>query len=377
MKTLILCVDRDDDLGQKVGVISPIVGRKDNLRAAIALALKDPEDSDVNSIFAALQEYDLKANENQDVEIATICGDKEVGTRSDQILAAQLESVLREVEPDSLIFISDGAEDEFIKPLIYPRVKVDAVRRVIVRQQKDIESTFYIISNALKDEKVLKRIGIPIIVALFIWSLFSIISLTIGFIQGIALPDYGLPAVMMAMALYIFVKIFKLEKTFTAVGKDIKLSLERGRYIQIFTAIVALVVGGYGFFMQGLWPIIDADLPESEFFITLAEKSMWYILGGILIYGIGKAMDLYYRKGLAFRPLPTIVFSVFGIGFIMRAILDIAGFLLLDEPIETGDIQMITILVLIGFAFLVITVWIHTYIKERYISRPVSPGWRR
>ena len=92
MKTLILCVDRDDDLGQKVGVISPVVGRKDNLRAAIALALKDPEDSDVNSIFAALQEYDQKVNENQDVEIATICGDKDVGTRSDQILAAQLES---------------------------------------------------------------------------------------------------------------------------------------------------------------------------------------------------------------------------------------------------------------------------------------------
>lgn len=374
MKTLILCVDRDDDLGQKVGVISPVIGRKDNLRAAIALALKDPEDSDVNSIFAALQEYDQKVNENQEVEIATICGDKDVGTRSDQILSAQLESVLREIEPDSIIFISDGAEDEFIKPLIYPRVKIDAVRRVIVRQQKDIESTYYIISNALKDEKVLKRIGIPIIVVLFIWSLFSIISLTIGYIRNIDIPDYGLAAVMMAMAIYIFTKIFRLETTFTAVGKDIKLALERGRYIQIFTAFVALIVAGFGFFIRGLIPLYNEEISDPEFFIDLAYNSMWYILGAILIYGIGKSLDLYYRRGLAFRPLPSITLSIFGIGFILTAILDIASFLLLGKEY---DIQKIFILVLIGFLFLIFTVWIHTYIRERYITRPASPGWRR
>ena len=181
MKTLILCVDRDDDFGQKAGSISPMVGRKDNIKAAIALALKDPEDSDVNSLFAALQEYDTRKSDDQEVEIATICGDKDVGTRSDQILAAQLESVLREAEPEGVIFISDGAEDEFIKPLISSRVKIDAVRRVIVRQQQDIESTYYIISNALKDEKVLRRIGTPIAVALFIWSFFSVLSIAFRF----------------------------------------------------------------------------------------------------------------------------------------------------------------------------------------------------
>jgi putative membrane protein len=368
MKTLVLCVDRDDDFGQKVGVISPIIGRKDNIKAAIALALKDPEDSDINSLFAAIQEYDMRVNDNQEVEIATICGDKDVGTRSDQILAAQLEAVLREVEPDGVIFISDGAEDEHIQPLIASRSKIDAVRRVIVRQQKDIESTFYIISNALKDEKVLKKIGMPILVVLFIWSLFSILSLTIG---G---SDYGLAATMMALAIYIFIKIFHLETAFTSVGKDVKLSMERGRYIQIISTFVAVIFAGYGFFIRGIYPLYQQNISDPEFFISLTYRSMWWILGGILIYSMGKAVDLYYRRGLAWRPLPSITLSVFTIGFLLRAILDIASFLILGTKY---DITIIFLLVLIGFCFLFLTIWIHFYIRERYITKPSRAGWRR
>ncbi|MCK5346797.1 MAG: DUF373 family protein, partial [Candidatus Heimdallarchaeota archaeon] len=31
MKLLILCVDRDDDLGDKIGAITPLIGREDCL----------------------------------------------------------------------------------------------------------------------------------------------------------------------------------------------------------------------------------------------------------------------------------------------------------------------------------------------------------
>jgi putative membrane protein len=372
MKTLILCVDRDDDFGQKVGSISPIVGRKDNIKAAIALALKDPEDSDVNSLFAAIQEYDNRKNDDEEVEIATICGDKDVGTRSDQILAAQLESVLREVEPEGIIFISDGAEDEFIKPMISSRVKIDAVRRVIVRQQKDIESTYYIITNALKDEKVLKRIGTPIAVALFIWSFFSILSLTLN------TADYGFAAVLMALAIYIFFKIFGLEKGFNAVGRDINLALERGRYIQIITTFFALIIAGYGFFIRGILVLSEKNLPDAEFLIRLTENSLLWILSGILIYAIGKALDLYYRKSLAWRPMPSITLSIFAIYFILSAVLILLNYLILGRDIPIDELVLQTLLLaLIGFAFLILAIWIHFYIKERYITRPTKAGWRR
>ena len=58
MKTLVLCVDRDNDFGRKANCNSPIIGREDNLRAAQALALADPEDSDSNCLYAAISTYD-------------------------------------------------------------------------------------------------------------------------------------------------------------------------------------------------------------------------------------------------------------------------------------------------------------------------------
>ena len=48
-RILVLCVDRDADLETKAGIQTPIVGRGENLDAAVALALKDPEEPDANA----------------------------------------------------------------------------------------------------------------------------------------------------------------------------------------------------------------------------------------------------------------------------------------------------------------------------------------
>ena len=57
-KLLVICVDRDDDIGKKAGITSPVVGRNACLEAAQRLALEDPEDDDSRygtwSGFAAL-----------------------------------------------------------------------------------------------------------------------------------------------------------------------------------------------------------------------------------------------------------------------------------------------------------------------------------
>ena len=57
MTTLILNVDRDDDLGRKAKVKSPIIGIDENIEAANLLGQSDPEDSDLNAIFSAISTY--------------------------------------------------------------------------------------------------------------------------------------------------------------------------------------------------------------------------------------------------------------------------------------------------------------------------------
>src|SRR6266516_6044110 len=162
MKTLVLCVDRDDDIGAKTGIQGPIVGRDANLAAAMRLGIADPEDSDVNALFSAISIYDGYREENPDAEIATICGDAHVGTVSDIALTRQLDQILRDVRPERVFLVSDGAEDEAFSPIISSRIRVDHVRRVYVRQTPTAESLYYALGRQLKNPKVRRKIVAPL-----------------------------------------------------------------------------------------------------------------------------------------------------------------------------------------------------------------------
>jgi len=78
---LVLCVDRDDDLGTKAKVVSPVVGREAAISAATKLALADPEEADANAIFAAVRKYDELMKRGMPCEVAIVCGNVERGLR--------------------------------------------------------------------------------------------------------------------------------------------------------------------------------------------------------------------------------------------------------------------------------------------------------
>ena len=50
-RTLVLTVDRDNDLGLKTSIRGPVVGRRNVLTAALKLGIADPEESDTNAIL--------------------------------------------------------------------------------------------------------------------------------------------------------------------------------------------------------------------------------------------------------------------------------------------------------------------------------------
>ncbi len=184
MKTLVLCVDRDDDLGTKAGINGPVIGRDENLKASVALGLADPEDVDTNTILSGVQLYDDLVKRGMQAEIATISGDSHVGFQSDLILANQLENVLEVVKPDRAILISDGAEDESIYPVISSRIKIDSVRRVYVKQSRSIEGTYNMVMKTLQDEKMRRKWIVPLSLILIIWGFLSLFTKIIKFSEG-------------------------------------------------------------------------------------------------------------------------------------------------------------------------------------------------
>ena len=57
-RTLVLTVDRDNDLGIKTAIRGPVVGRKSVLTAALKLGIADPEESDANAIIEIPNSHD-------------------------------------------------------------------------------------------------------------------------------------------------------------------------------------------------------------------------------------------------------------------------------------------------------------------------------
>ncbi|ODS40074.1 MAG: hypothetical protein A7315_09730 [Candidatus Altiarchaeales archaeon WOR_SM1_79] len=174
MDILVLCVDRDDDIGKKAGLKGPIVGIDDNIKAANQLAIIDPQDTDVNAIFAAVK---LVKEADGKVEVATIVGDADRGIKADAKLSKQLDQLIEEFKPGGVILVTDGKDDEQILPIVSSRVKIISVHTVVVRQSQELEKAYFTALNFLNEilsEPRIARlvIGLPGIVLVILASAF-------------------------------------------------------------------------------------------------------------------------------------------------------------------------------------------------------------
>jgi len=303
MSVAILCVDRDDDIGIKTGFKTPIIGRENNLVLAERLGLADPEDSDLNAIYGAIKIYDDLIKEGKDVILVTIAGDQNVGYRSDENIKNQLENILKKYYVESVILVSDGAEDEFILPIIESRVKVDNIKRIIVRQTKYIESTYYILKKLFKDPKVTKRVFVPIGLILLIYG----VSLFAG------TQEMAFGGMVSVLAIYILSVSFGWGVYFESFWKSISESLLEGR------ASFVLYVLGIIFFLIGLIQgvIATIDLSGSTLFIvmTFINYFIWWFVLGTISLVIGSILDYYFKEGKFGRKL-VLPFFTLAIGII-------------------------------------------------------------
>jgi putative membrane protein len=146
---LIIYVDADGDIEAKLGISSPLVGRERCLRAAIDLALADPEEADANALFAAIRELDEVSRMGIAAEIAVISGFPASLERS-AALMANIRELAEGVGAKGLIFVSDGAADERILPVLQSIKPVYYVRRVVVRQSESLEVSYSILGRYLR-----------------------------------------------------------------------------------------------------------------------------------------------------------------------------------------------------------------------------------
>ncbi len=163
---LVICVDRDNDVGEKTGIVTPIVGRDACIEAAQRLALEDPEDADSNSIFSAIKTYEDLISKGYKTQVITVCGVKEKGVHADEKIASEIRSVLEKFSANGAVIVSDGEDDESVIPLIQNVIPVISVQRVVMKVSRTVEYSYAVFGKYLKmiayDSKYSKFfLGVP------------------------------------------------------------------------------------------------------------------------------------------------------------------------------------------------------------------------
>jgi len=300
-KILILCVDRDGDLGTKTEIKTPLIGREGNLNAAVALALKDPEEPDANAMFEAIRLYDRLTSERKPeevFEIATISGSELGGVGADRKIVAELSEVLKAFPANEVILVTDGYSDEAVLPLIESRVPVSSVRRIVVKHSESIEQTAALFTRYLKmimENPRYSRIalGLP-----------GILFLILGALAVFGLVHYYFIAFIIVLGAYMFVKGFGIDKLAKRIYIWIKEYSPPPLPVQIsaFSVLAGFLCVGIGIYL-GLNAVAEQNLDWSNWLGVLPQAAGAFIMDskdlaviGVCLALTGRAIRWYFER---------------------------------------------------------------------------------
>jgi len=366
-RILVLCVDRDDDLGMKAGINTPVLGRKENVNAAASLALRDPEEADANAMFEAVRIYDnLKKSakgQQEEHEVATIAGSDLEGVEADRQLVAELTEVLSAFKATDVILVTDGYTDEMVLPLIESRVPVTSVRRIVIKHSKSIEETAAVFTRYMKvlvenprySRMVLGLPGVLLVVLGILWYANQL--------------TYAVQALVVIVGAFLVVRGFRLDKTARNFYEWIREYSPPPFTVQIagFSAIAGILLILVGGYLGGTAAANVANTvadPFSQVPSIIGEflyGSTYLIAIGICVILSGRAVRWFFDRDL--RLWRTIVIVV---GVAWSAVIFLEASKILIDPSLYYDILVIAIVG--GIPVIVSTFLTALLLRRKYSS---------
>lgn len=299
---LIICIDKDDDIGVKGGVKSPVIGRVACLEAASKLGAADPEDSDVNTIFGGIQVYDELKSEGYDVEVVCIAGHKDLGLKSDRAIAQQLDDILLKIPVEKAVLVSDGAEDESVLPILQSRLKVESVKRVVVKQAQNLESTYYIIKELASDPKVARLIFVPAGVTFLVYAVTA----------WLKWPDATPIAIATLFGSYMLYKGLGLDDLLQTFMENLRKSFQEAK-LTFVTYLLSLILISMAFIV-GAIGVYEFSLKTTSIVLLAAKffnSAIPWFVASLLSIVIGWIIDAYTEESeVLYRYLATPFFLV-------------------------------------------------------------------
>lgn len=359
-KTLVLVVDRDDDFGTKGNLETPVIGVEDCSVAAAALGIADPEDSDINSVYAAINVYKEMLDEGSRVEVAILCGDKKVGHRSDSAIIEELEEVMNEVNPDRIILVGDGAEDEYVYPIISSRIPIDSVKKVVVKQSPGLEGNVYIITKMLEDPLKRKRFLTPIGWILVFMTLVYIMP--IMYSRGINASTFSsVSGSMMIMIIGLTLLVYgysAITKTSRVLSRWLS-GLRSGSVVITFTLIsISLILSGL---VIGALTVQNSYAPTAyQMFLRFGAAATWPIIFGFLFFMMGSFINEYITKGSVRLSFIIGSINMLGVGMVAIGAFDL---MMIYVNIGPASIALTVAEIMVGVCLAMIATFVRRFFK--------------
>jgi len=277
-RVLVVCIDRDDDLGKNGGVETPVFGRDQCINAGTRLAIEDPEDADSNAIFGAVKIYEELVTKGYETEVAVITGAYNRGIEADEKISSELIQVLSKFKAEGVVIVSDGEDDETVIPLIQAMVPVISIQRIIIRHSRSVEYSYAVFGKYVKmlvyDPRYSKFfLGVP-----------GALLISSGFATIFGFTREALAIVLSVLGVAFVMRAFDIDKSISSLNRTTPSTFIR--IFSTFAGIMIILVGisnGISSIPDG---VIANDASISEIITTRAVVG-GFVNGAITLIWIG------------------------------------------------------------------------------------------
>ena len=277
-RVLVVCIDRDDDLGKNGGVETPVFGRDQCINAGTRLAIEDPEDADANAIFGAVKIYEELVTKGYEAEVSVITGAYNRGIEADEKISSELIEVLSKFKAEGVVIVSDGEDDETVIPLIQAMVPVISIQRIIIRHSRSVEYSYAVFGKYVKmlmyDPRYSKFfLGVP-----------GALLISSGFATIFGFTREALAIVLSVLGVAFVIRAFDIDKSIGSLNRTTP-----STFIRIFSTFAGIMIILVGI-SNGISDIPDGaiakDAGASEIITTKAVVGS-FVNGSITLIWIG------------------------------------------------------------------------------------------
>ena len=288
-RVLIVNIDRDDDIGRKARVETPVMGRENVLLVAEKLLLEDPEDADGNALFGAVKLYDELKARGENVEVVALAGSEYGGVDADKKISEELEYVISRYNPDGVILVTDGFSDEEILPIVGTRIPIISVKRVVVKHSRSVEETYAVL------ERYIRMIWREPPYRIYFIAIPGLIFFLIGILTLLQLTQVALIYSLIIIGLAMIVKGFGIDEYIESLKKA-----HIYEYIKLATYIgstAAFLIGSYiSYLAINALPEFQIISQKPELIWKYGAKIIGYFLPPFL--GTVLIVSLIYTLGI-------------------------------------------------------------------------------